>query len=153
MPKFSPEVEIRIASALEAYHTSNKPNIKALAREFDVSYGQLYGRIKGCVSPKARHGPNRALDPEQEAALIYWITLLDNAYASPTALMVLQCANQIIHRHDSQRPSLNKIWAYKFIKRLPPRLNFSVIKQKPKEGDQMATEDLGPLTSWYKHLE
>jgi transposase-like protein len=54
MPKFSPEVEIRIASALEAYHTSNKPNIKALAREFDVSYGQLYGRIKGRVSPKTR---------------------------------------------------------------------------------------------------
>jgi hypothetical protein len=100
MPKFSPEVEIRIASALEAYRTSDKPNIKALAREFDVSYGQLYGRIKGCVSPKGHTGPNRALDPEQEAALIYWITLLDNAHASPTALMVLQYANQIIHRHN-----------------------------------------------------
>jgi hypothetical protein len=39
MPKFSPEVEIRIASALKAYRISNKPNIKALAREFDVLYG------------------------------------------------------------------------------------------------------------------
>ena len=108
MPKFSPEVEIHIASALEAYYASNKPNIKALAREFDVSYGQLYGRMKGRVSPKGHTGPNRALDLEQEAALIYWITLLDNAQASPTALMVLQCANQIIHQHDLQWPSLNK---------------------------------------------
>jgi hypothetical protein len=153
MPKFSPEVEIRIASALEAYRTSDKPNIKALAREFDVSYGQLYGRIKGRVSPKGHTGPNRALDPEQEAALIHWITLLDNAHASPTALMVLQCANQIIHRHNPQRPSLGKNWAYDFIKRLPPRLNFNVIKQKPKEGDRMAAEDLGLLTSWYERLE
>ena len=116
MPKFSPEVEIRIASALEAYRTSDKPNIKALAREFDVSYGQLYGRIKGRVSPKGHTGPNRALDPEQEATLIHWITLLDNAHVSPTALMVLQCANQIIHQHNLQRPSLNKMWAYIFIK-------------------------------------
>jgi hypothetical protein len=153
MPKFSPEVEIRIASALEAYRTSDKPNIKALAREFDVSYGQLYGRVKGRVSPKGHTGPNRALDPEQEAALIHWITLLDNAHASPTALMVLQCANQIIHRHNPQRPSLHKNWAYDFIKRLPPRLNFNVIKQKPKEGDRMAAEDPGLLTCWYERLE
>ena len=143
MPKFSPEVEIRIASALEAYRTSDKPNIKALAREFDVSYGQLYGRINGRASRNTRPGPNRALDSEQEAALINWITLLDNAHASPTALMVQQCANQIIHRRDLQRPLLNKMWAYKFIKQLPPHLG--LIKQTPKEGDRMAAEDLGPL--------
>ena len=116
MPKFSPEVEIRIASALEAYHKNDKPNIKALAREFDVSYGQLYGRVKGRVSPKGHPGPNRALDPEQEAALIHWITLLDNAYASPSALIVQQCANQILHRRDLQRPLLNKNWVYHFIR-------------------------------------
>ena len=116
MPKFSAEVEICITSALEAYCMSNKPNIKALAREFDVPYGQLRGRINGRVSRNARPCPNKALDPEQEAALINWITLLDNAHASPTALMVLQCANQIIHRHDPQRPSLNKNWAYVFMK-------------------------------------
>ena len=97
MPKFSPEVEIRIASALEAYHTSNKPNIKALAREFDVPYGRLRARINGRASRNTRPGPNRALDSEQEAALINWITLLDNAHASPTALMVQQCANQILY--------------------------------------------------------
>jgi hypothetical protein len=38
MPKFSPKVEIRITSALEAYYVSNKPNIKVLAQEFDVLY-------------------------------------------------------------------------------------------------------------------
>ena len=43
--------------------------------------------------PKARYGTNRALDLEQEAALIYWITLLNNAHVSPTALMVQQYAN------------------------------------------------------------
>ena len=133
MPNPSSEIEIRIASALEAYRTSDKPHIKALAREFDVSYGQLYGRIKGRVSPKGHTGPNRALDPEQEAALIHWITLLDNAHASPTALMVQQCANQILHRRDLQRPLLNKNWVYHFIRRLPPHLGF--IKQKPKEGN------------------
>jgi hypothetical protein len=37
MPKSSPEIEIRIANALEAYRTSDKPNVKALEREFDVS--------------------------------------------------------------------------------------------------------------------
>jgi hypothetical protein len=151
MPKSSSDIEIRIASAIEAYRTSNKPNIKALAREFDVPYGRLRARINGRASRNTRPGPNRALDSEQEAALIHWITLLDNAYASPTALMVLQCANRIIHRRDPQRPSLNKNWAYKFIKRLPPHLG--LIKQKPKEGNRMAAEDLGLLTSWYERLE
>jgi hypothetical protein len=71
MPKFFPEVKICITSALKAYYTSNKPNIKALAWEFDVLYGQLYSRIKGHVSPKGHTSPNRALDLEQEATLIY----------------------------------------------------------------------------------
>jgi hypothetical protein len=116
MPNPSSDIEIRIASAIEAYRTSNKPNIKALAREFDVPYGQLRGRINGRVSRNARPCPNKALDPEQEAALINWITLLDNAHASPTALMVQQCANQILHRRDPQRPLLNKNWVYHFIR-------------------------------------
>ena len=123
MPNPSSEIEIRIASALETYRSSNTPNIKALAREFDVPYGRLYGRIKGRVSRNTRPSPSRALNQEQEAALIHWITLLDNAHASPATLMVQQCANQILHRHDPERPLLNKNWVYKFLKRLPPYLN------------------------------
>jgi hypothetical protein len=140
MPKSSSDIEICIASAIEAYCTSNTPNIKALAREFDVPYGRLRARINGRASRNTRPGPNRALDSEQEAALFNWITLLDNAHASPTTLMVQQCANQILHRRDPQRPLLNKNWVYHFIRRLPPHLGF--IKQKPKEGDRMAAEDL-----------
>ena len=53
MPKKTPASEDTISKALAAYYSSEKPNVSAIAREFQVSYGVLYGRIQGAKSKTA----------------------------------------------------------------------------------------------------
>lgn len=46
MPKFDEIRESRVIKACAAARAVKKPNIKCIAREFDVPYGVLHGRIK-----------------------------------------------------------------------------------------------------------
>ena len=45
------------------------------------------------------------------------------------------------------------MWAYRFIKRLPPGLDLGPVKQKTKESKRIQAEDTGFLTHWYNQLE
>ena len=47
-------IEDRISAAYEAYQTHEKPNIKALSRDFDVLYSRLLARIRGRKSRSTR---------------------------------------------------------------------------------------------------
>jgi lysophospholipase L1-like esterase len=66
MSKSNPEIEKRIADALNAYHDRGEAKIALLAREFDIPYKQLWGRVQGRESRSARTRLNRALDEGQE---------------------------------------------------------------------------------------
>lgn len=70
------ELEDRIINALAAFHTAEKPKIATIAR----------GRIHGRKSRNERSGPNKALEPEQEKALILCIDTLDQAFSPPSTL-------------------------------------------------------------------
>ncbi|KAI2716302.1 transcriptional regulator family: Centromere protein B, DNA-binding region [Penicillium roqueforti] len=96
MPKNTQDLEDRIEIALQAYAKMEKPKIAKLAREFDVPYQLLRGRVQGRKSPKCRTGPSKALEPEQEQALIHWIHTLNAANSPPTAEMIRDCAVQIL---------------------------------------------------------
>lgn len=126
----SPDLEDRITNALAACHAKKKPNVKAIAEEFGISYGMLRGRLKGRKSRNDRTSPNKALETEQEKALILWIDTLDQAYSPPSTAQIQCAALQIVRRHDPAR-TLGKNWAYNFIARLPPR--FKHLTQKPRE--------------------
>jgi hypothetical protein len=110
----------------------------------------LKRRIDGSTSRKDRAGPNKALEPEQEKALILWIDTLDQAYSPPSASQVRTCALEIIQRHDPSR-TLGRNWGYNFIGRLPPR--FKHLNQKPIEKARYAPVDAGFLTTWYDRLQ
>jgi hypothetical protein len=71
------ELEDRITDALALCRATKKPNVKAIARQFDISYCTLRGRLKGSKSRNERTPTNKALEPEQEKALILWIDTLD----------------------------------------------------------------------------
>lgn len=58
------DLEDRITNALVAFYTKKKPNIKAIAKEFDISYSILRGRLKGYKSRNDRTLPNKVLRPE-----------------------------------------------------------------------------------------
>jgi hypothetical protein len=150
MPDSYIDIENRISEAFDAYNQREKPTIKALAREFEVPYSRLRARIQGRQSRSTRPTTNKALDEAQEKALIQWVTLLDNSYASPTPSMIEQCANTILRRNGANH-TVGHNWVYRFIKRLPPE--FNLIKQKPMERKRFEAEDISLIQAWYDRLE
>ncbi|CRL31135.1 transcriptional regulator family: Centromere protein B, DNA-binding region [Penicillium roqueforti] len=153
MPNTPLETEIRISSALEAFSTRDRPIIKQLALEFNVSYDTLRRRVRGAGPRTARIPTNRALNAEQEKALHTWIVTLDNAYSPPTAAMVEQCANAILQRSDPTRSPLSKNWVYNFLNRIPKRLDLKFVTQKPKERSRMQAEDISCILIWYERFQ
>lgn len=81
-------MEDRIGIALRSYSENDKP-IAKLAREFNVPYQLLRGRINGAKSQKGRTGTHKALDAEQEEAVIQWMRTLDNACRHDSRLCYL----------------------------------------------------------------
>ncbi len=61
MPESYREVEERIEDALEAIETREKPNISAIAREFEVLYQRLRARSMGILSHFKRRSVNKLL--------------------------------------------------------------------------------------------
>ena len=144
-------IEERISDAIKVAQSQKKPNIRALARDFNVPYSRLYGRFNGQPSRSERPPTNSALDSYQEKALIRWIQQLDDLYIPPTPKLVEQQANKILqHQTDASR-SVSKMWAYRFIQRLPN--DFSFTKQKPMDKKRIDAEDVGYLSQWYDVLE
>jgi hypothetical protein len=137
-------LEDRIKIAISAYTERDKPKMSELALEFDIPYHTLRGRINGRKSKNGHPGANKALNAEQEAALIHWIDTLNTANAPPTAEMIQKCAIQILRRHDPDL-GIGVNWAYRFIKRLPDK--YAYIKQKPMEKDRLEAVTPGYLST------
>lgn len=71
MPKAPKIDESRVIEACEAAQRQKKPNLAKIAREYDVSYEILRGRIRrGQQDHSARIPKNKALDEYQEKALV-----------------------------------------------------------------------------------
>ena len=130
-----------------------RTKILPLAEEFQVSYHQLRGRIHGRTSPKKRISTAKALNEDQEEALLLWINILDNDGAPPNAKRIQECANAILLHGDPTRlKPLNKNWVYTFLRRIPPRTKLNWITQKPKGRKRMEAEDISLLTAWYERV-
>lgn len=115
-----------------------KPNVAKLARDFGVSRDRLRRRIHGRQSNSDRAKATRTLNLVQEKALTGWIQTLDSAHISITPKMVQDAANTILKNAGEDRV-VGHNWAYRFIARLPPGLNY--ITQKPKEKLRVESED------------
>jgi hypothetical protein len=116
MPNTYIEIENQIAKAVDAYNSDKKQKITRLAEEYCVPYYRLYRRIHDGKSKSTRAAANKALNQEQEAALILWIQRLDDAGCSPTPEMIEQCANAILKRAvdpddpDETPRTVSKMW-------------------------------------------
>ncbi|KAJ5616638.1 hypothetical protein N7537_001752 [Penicillium hordei] len=119
---------------VDAYHQSDKPNIAKLAREFGVPYGRLRCRLHG-------RKPNSAV----ERALKSWIASLHNAYTSPTPEIVERAANHLLKDRV-----VSESWVYRFIKTLPPEMNYTNLKPTEKSRDN--SENFGALFLWFNNL-
>jgi hypothetical protein len=102
--------EKRVKEAAQAYDSGQFSSIAAAARKFDVAQTTLSDRLAGITPRTARTPTNKALNPIQEDALLYWIKFVDNAGFSPTKTMVVSYTNEI-RRHDQPGiPHLSVKW-------------------------------------------
>lgn len=152
MPSPYKVTEARVTKACEAARGQRKPNITALAREYDVPYTRLRSRFKGVSSRLARESTNKRLNSAQETAVIQWMRQVDSLYVSPTANMIAQCANQVVAASSDASPRrLDRNWVYRFRGQLPKDMAFT--KQKKVEKNRISTEDVSTWTHWFKCLE
>ena len=181
MAGFNSDIEKRISDACASAVSQNRPNISELARQFDVPYQRLRGRINGRPTlNQRRHYPN-ALDNTQEEALVQWVRRIDSMGISPTSTIVVQSANEILARSASdtisaEKPSkmpsktlsktplktspktpsnpprtVGKNWVYRFMERLPADLHITT--QKPIEKARFDAAELGHITHWFDLLD
>ena len=149
MSKLNSELEKRISDALCAYYDRGEPKIAPLAREFDISYQLLKGRVQGRQSRSAKTPSNKALNKGQEEALIAWMRVLDRANLSPLPYEIEGAANDILTRSGSDR-RVSKSWAHRFIKRLPETFKFQT--QKTMEAKRLDAERLPTIIEWFHKL-
>jgi hypothetical protein len=146
MPKSSNFSEDRMAKAFAAAMSQKKPNISKIAREFDVSRETLAGRVKKAKSPPLRKDSHRnTLRAHQEKALINWITKMISWNLPPTAAIIESWANSALARAGQPEKQVSKMWAYRFIERLPEHLKLAPVKQKTKELKRIQAKDASLL--------
>ena len=138
-------VEIRTMQAVAAYDQMDKPNLSKLAREFEIPYSRLRGRIHGRKPNSTIAGRTKALNPIQTRAMHSWINSLHKAYTYPTPEIIERAANSLLKDRV-----VSHSWVYRFINSLPP--NMLYINPKPTEKSRVDSENFGELYLWFNSL-
>jgi hypothetical protein len=150
MPKSVKSAESRMSEACEAAKREENPNISKIAREYGVSQRTLYNRVKMGAKARSSVKPvNKALSSAQEEALTLWITYMVDLNMPPPPRLIEAWANRSLSRAGKPDQKVSKMWAYRFIKRLPKHLNLGPVKQRTKESKRIKAEDAGLLAHWY----
>ncbi|KAJ5835196.1 hypothetical protein N7447_001222 [Penicillium robsamsonii] len=113
--KFCIERETRIGNAIKSYQERDKAKVAALAREFNILYHLLRGRILGTGPPT---GSGKVLNPVQENEVDQWMVSLETAFTPATLGMVEDEANRILAR-DGIEVQVGRNWPLRFIARRP----------------------------------
>ena len=154
MAQISQEIEARIRNAIDAYQHDPGQKMADIAREFEVPYQRLRGRLQGKHSRVNKRPVNCALDKQQENALKHWVYKLDQAHFAPTVQQVQHCANSILrrsHTDPNQHPrEVSKMWVNRFFKRLPD--GYKQMKKRPMDPKRLHAEDIAAIMTWYDRL-
>lgn len=118
------------------------------------TFPTVYNRCEG-TKPKLGNQPgNRALSRPQEEAVRQWLDQLDRAGQTSNAQQLEICANSILRRQHTDPttppPTVSKMWAYRFMKRLPG--DYKCQKRKPKEPKRIQSGDVARIDTWYKKI-
>ena len=152
MPKAPKIDEPRIIEACEAAQCEKYPNLAKIAREYDISYETLRGRVRRGQRPRSARIPqNKVLNEYQEEALIQWIARMRDLCLPVTPEMLTEWANRALVRAGSNH-EVSKMWAYRFEKRLPEHLTLGPVIQRTKDKKRLDAEDVGYLQFWYSQL-
>jgi hypothetical protein len=153
MPKVTKSAEDRMIEACEAARREKKPNISKIARQFGVSRQTLSNRVKNRHQPSTTRKPvNKALETYQEEALIRWLGRMRDCNMPAPPGLLEAWANRALARAGKPDQKVSKMWAYRFMQRLPKDLKLGPVKQRTKESKRIQAEDAGLLAHWYDLL-
>lgn len=155
MPDDAKSIEIRIQNAIDTLQRDKSRKISDLAKEFAIPYHRLYSRLNGKKTRVQNCWASRALTKPQEEAVKQWLDQLDKAGQAPNAERIQICANSILRRQHSNPqtspPTVSKMWAYRFMNRLPE--DYKRLRTKPKEPKRLQSEDVARIQLWYERFE
>jgi hypothetical protein len=85
------DLEKGLTEALATISNQKKTLLRAIARDFDISYDTIWGRFHG-------RKPCKSNKPVNKAGLVRYIQQLDMLYAPCTLQEIERCANSILAR-------------------------------------------------------
>ena len=138
MPEKYAEIEARIEAACERLSELDKPNIAAMAREFQVPDSRLCALWNGVQPKTQRPAANKRLSDEEELAVCLYLKRLDSIGTSARLPMLTGCANAILRWRkctspDSPPPTVGPNWTIRFLERYP---EFHIRKQKSLDANR-----------------
>ncbi|KAJ5143674.1 transposase [Penicillium bovifimosum] len=155
VPEIDQPAETRLNAACEAARREKEPNLSRIARQYRVHHRTLYDRFKkGVRSLTGNRNARRILDSVQEETLTGWIRHLIEWDMPPTPKLIESMANSSLARNGRPEQRVSKMWAYRFIRRLPPDLQQGIVMHRTHELDlSEAEEDAELLADWFKRLK
>ncbi|KAJ5267694.1 transcriptional regulator family: Centromere protein B DNA-binding region [Penicillium angulare] len=158
MADFYENKEYCMEEAIGYISTLEKPNLSRIAEEYGISPKVLWTRVRKNSTPRNQRKPtNKALNDTQEAALMYWIKSLDDAFIPPTPNIIEQWANMSLARSATPDRTVGKNWVYRFMKRFSKDDNdsedsFGLRRQKVTDSKRISDKDVAILRHWYDLL-
>jgi len=118
------EIEACIKEACENLNNCEKPNVAAVAREFEVPETRLCARWNGRQSRQGRPAAGRKLTEDQELAVCPHLKQLDTIGTSARFPMVTGCADFILRQCHPDHlttppPTVGPNWTTRFLERHP----------------------------------
>lgn len=98
MSQSSKAINSRISDACKIARQQKKPNMAALARQFDVPRHRLVARFAGRGTIDERSAPHKTLTDPQETEIIQWMCRLNSTGRPPTLDDIESNANAILRR-------------------------------------------------------
>jgi len=148
------EVENRIQQAIVELNGEIKPNITAVAREFEVPMHRLRARFQGRQSRQDRPPTNRKLSEDQEEGLCQYLTGLDEIGIAPRYSHLNKYANSILARSDddptSSPPTVSAAWTQRFLKR---HSEFHPRKQKTLDINRKCAHHFDDIKEWFQRYQ
>jgi len=148
------KVENRIQQAIVKLNGEIKPNITAVAREFEVLMHRLRARFQGRQSRQDRPPTNRKLSEDQEEGLCQYLTRLDEIGIAPRYSHLNKYANSILARsHDdptSSPPTVSAAWTQRFLKQ---HSEFHLRKQKTLDINRKSAHHFDDIKEWFQRYQ
>ena len=144
------KMEERVQQAIKVFHMQEQPNMRQLARDFDVSYWRLKARIRGRRPRHLAIPPWSRLSGAEEKALCHYLDRLNSMGLAVRYPLVLAAANSILRTNNPESPpQVDITWARRFIQ----RYKYHVLPQKVFDASRGAAEDADIVRSWFQSLE